>query len=369
MKYSAIITTILAIGAGFLIAQEAYDLNPHGKGVISEEEAAKIDRGWHFPIKLTVKVIDEEGEPVEGANVNVGIDSRLHMDGYNNYNGVSGEDGTFTVESRGSGSSEIRVTKEGYYRSDPEMRWPGDLNNDMEKMKEIGFRPWNPTVSVILKKIGDPIPMIVRLGLSSTDYIHYAPKLGEEVGYDLIAGDWVPPHGGGEVADVQVVFESDFKSPENYTTKALFRFSNPDDGLIPIHSLSGGESLLKYPRLAPVEGYEIKSLRLEKESRESPKLSDKEPIGYFLRIRTIKEKNTGKILSAKYGKIINESGQSTSQNPLRLVSAMWKERKLDTTPGFQISYYLNPTPNDRNLEYDQQNNLAPEADKGATYPP
>ena len=48
---------------------------------------------------------------------------------------------------------------------------------------------------------------------------------------------------------------------------------------------------------------------------------------------------------------------------------MWKERKFDPTPGFQISYYLNPTPNDRNLEYDQQNNLAPEADKGATYPP
>jgi hypothetical protein len=46
-----------------------------------------------------------------------------------------------------------------------------------------------------------------------------------------------------------------------------------------------------------------------------------------------------------------------------------EKRELILEPSFTFSSYLNPTPNDRNLEYDQQNNLAPEADKGATYPP
>lgn len=352
-----------------ITAQEPYDLNQYGKGIVDEKTAKEIAEEWHFPIKLTLLVKDEEGKPVSGADIDVGIDSRLHMDGHNNFKGKTHESGEFTVEAHGGGSSDIMVSKDGYYSSRPDVEWNDKRNLDVENLKKIGFQPWNQTVEVILKKIGNPIPMIVRLGRSSSDHIRYAPIVGKEVGYDLIVGDWVAPHGKGKVDDIQVVFESDFKSSEDYSTKALFRFSNPDDGLIPITSLTGIESLLKYPPSAPVDGYEIKSIMLKNQFSELPQPKQNEPIGYFLRIRTIKEKGTDKILSATYGKIIKEAYIELNENPLILISAMWKERKLDPTPGFQISYYLNPTPNDRNLEYDQQNNLAPDADKGVTLPP
>lgn len=365
MKHLVIIPTLLTIlGASFLVAQESIDVNA------PKEEIEKIFQEQHYPIKVTFRVIDESGNPVNGADMDVGIDSLLHSDGYDNYRGKTNGDGLFTVESRGRGCTKVLVSKEGFYPSRPEVSWDGELNpGGPEMLKNGGFRPENPTVNVILKKIGNPIPMMVRFGLGNTDHIRYAPKLDEEIGYDLVAGDWVNPHGKGEVGDIQVMFKSDFKNPENYSTKAIFRFSNPDDGAIPIASLIGSESLLKYPRSAPANGYEIKSIMLTNQFGGLAQPKQNSPIGYFLRLRTIIETGTGKILSAKYGKIIKESGHNLNENPLKLSSGMWKERKFDPTPGFQISYYLNPTPNDRNLEYDQQNNLAPEADKDATYPP
>lgn len=350
-------------------AQEPYDLNQYGKGIVDAKTAKETDNERHFSMKFTFIIKDEAGNPVSDADVNVGIASSLHMDGHNNFKGKTDETGKFTVEARGCGSSEIVVAKDGYYPSSPDVEWSDKRNLDINNLRTIGFQPWNQTLEVILKKREKPIPMIVRWGLGSTDHIRYAPKLDEEVGYDLVAGDWVKPHGSGAVSDIQVMFKSDFKSPEDYSTSAKFRFSNPDDGLIPIASLIGSESLLKYPRSAPENGYEVKSIELTKHSGEQPQPMQEEPIGYFLRLRTIVEPSTGKILSAKYGKIIKEPGHNSNESPFRLSSGMWKERKFDPTPGFQISYYLNPTPNDRNLEYDQQNNLAPEADKGATYPP
>lgn len=366
MKKNILIAAVLS---RMVSAQEPYDLNPYGKGVIDEKSASEIANEWHFPIKLTLIVRDEESSLVADALVNIGIDSRLHMDGYNNFKGKTDKAGRFTVEARGGGSSDVLVTKDGYYPSSPDVEWNDKRNLDIEELKRNGFQPWDQTEEVVLKKVGKSIPMIVRMGLASTDHIRYAPKLGEEVGYDLIAGDWIAPHGKGEIGDIKVLFESDFQGPEEYTTKAVFSFSNPDDGLIPIFSLSGGESLLKYPRSAPMDGYETKSIKLEKQSGKSPQPSQKEPIGYFFRIRTIKERGAGKIISAKYGKIVSESEQGAGQNPLRLISGMWKDGRIDPTPGFQVSYYLNPVPNDRNLEYDQRNNLAPDVDKSASYPP
>lgn len=351
------------------IAQEPYNLNQYGKGIVDEKTAKEIDAEWHAPIKLTLIVKDEEGNLVADANANVGIDSRLHMDGHNNFKGKTDKDGRFTVEARGGGSSDVLVDIDGYYPSRPNVEWDDKRNLDTENLRKDGFQPWNQTVNVTLKKIGTPIPMTVRAGLGNTDHIRYAPKLDEEVGYDLVVGDWVIPHGSGEVGDIQVMFKSEFKNPENYSTKATFRFSNPDDGVIPITSLIGSESLLKYPRSAPANGYEVKSITLTNQSGELPQPKKDPPIGYFLRLRTIIETGTGKILSAKYGKVIKESGHNSNENPFKLSSGMWKERKFDPTPGFQISYYLNPTPNDRNLEYDQHNNLAPEADKGVTLAP
>ena len=123
-------------------------------------------------------------------------------------------------------------------------------------MKKVGFRPWNPTIDVVLRKVGNPIPMRVWLG--GTDGAHRAPGIGEEFGFDLFEKDWVEPHGKGKQSDLFVKFSSDFKGQKDYKTSCHIRFANPDDGFFPVPELISEESLLKYPREAPMNGYDVK---------------------------------------------------------------------------------------------------------------
>lgn len=341
-------------------AQEPYDLNPYGKGVIDNKAAEEIANEWHFPIKLTLVVRDEDGRPVVDAHANVGIDSRLHMDGHNNYIGKTDVNGTFSVEARGGGSSDIWVKKDGFYPSHPEVEWDGKLNGDIANLKKFGFRPWNQTVDVMLKRIGKPIPMIVRMMDGGGKSYGIAPLLGGDLGWDLIESDWVAPHGNGKKSDLILNFDGHYENARKYASfaKMNLRFSNIHDGLIPIMELIGKESLLKFPREAPGGEYPMKELEVflqQSETTRPIRIPTPEPNGYFIRIRTEVD-SEGKVVSANYGKITT---------PLRL-NPPGVDRK---SVSFSFSSYLNPTPNGRNLEYDQHNNLAPEADKGVTYAP
>jgi hypothetical protein len=62
--------------------------------------------------------------------------------------------------------------------------------------------------------------------------------------------------------------------------------------------------------------------------------------GYFFRVRTVEQ--DGKIVSARYGKI--RGGIE--------VDPRWS-----STCSVTLTYYFNPTPNDRNLEWDMKKNL------------
>ena len=312
----------------------------------------------HYKIKVTFRVVDEQGEPVSDADIDVGIDSLLHADGYNNYKGKTGPTGLFTVESRGRGCTEVLVQKIGCYESRPDVRWDGRLNpGGAEMHKNGGFRPWNPTIDVMIKKIGKPIPMIVRLGEGGANswLKPNADQLEKELGWDLVEGDWVAPHGRGKMTDLIFRFESSYTDESNKMAKVNIRFANPNDGLVSIKELKGEESRLKYPREAPLQGYENKNIELVSKVFEDWRKLKNRPQAYLLRIRTQKDV-TGNIVSALYGKITK---------PYRLFPPAIRYR----LPILNFDYYLNPTPNDRNLEYDQRNNLAPEADRGLTWPP
>lgn len=318
-----------------------------------------------FTAKATFKIVAEDSSPIEGAAVHVAVwNHSQYKDQTNDFRGQSDKDGLFIVESNCQGGFEITVAKSGHYQSNY-FHQPCDWSTTPKDKEKL--QPWNPTVPIMLKKIGKPIPMIVRLDPPS----HRAPKLGEEVGFDLLKGDWLNPDGKGEIADLLIRFESEFLSPESYKTDATIRFANPDDGLLPITELIGEESELKYPRLAPENGYEVKSLNVKSpiyEARSEAK--EKQPLGYLFRIRTDRDEVTNKITSAQYGKIVGRQGAQENTNPFQFNTLNRNEkRELVLEPSFTFSSYLNPTPNDQNLEYDQQNNLAPDANKGVTLPP
>ena len=359
---------------GCLLAQEPFTYKPKDipkrdlpEGVTAAEYIKKVHQERHYRIKVTFKVADEQGLLIEGADIGVGIDSLLHGDGHNNYKGKTNNSGLYTVESRGQGCSDVVVTKKGYYPSRPQVKWDGILNPGGKIMhKNGGFRPWNPTINVILKKTGDPIPMKVWLTKGFT-----IPKIGEEIGFDLFKNDWVKPHGKGKESDLLIKFESLFQDENNFNTKMLLRFKNPEDGLIPVPELSGLESLLKYSREAPLKGYNTKEIAISRirGNGESGIPIKPLPKGYYVRFRTVQDPKTGEVLSAYYGKITKTAYFTRNNHLFQINTIGFKNRKLIHKPGFSFSFYLNPTPNDRNLEYDQVTNLAPDAPKGVTWLP
>jgi hypothetical protein len=316
-------------------------------------------------LRITAKVLTEDGQPLENADVHVAIENfNDFKDGSNDIRGKTDMAGKFSAEGAGRPQATIIATQDGSYPSRKQYR---NWDNIEETRKTGKYIPWDPVIELTLKKIGKPIPMLVWLG----DAIKTSPIPGKAAGFDLFEGDWVAPYGNGKISDLLINLSFQSQDDVDGAVRGEIRFGNKDDGLIPIMELSATESLLKYPRVAPEDGYEIKvvnppyTIPISGVEVEVP-----EPVGYLFRIRTQKDQATGKILSAFYGKIVAKSGiRHPSENPFQLHRYSFQKDGRKLEPGVRFSYYLNPTANDRNLEYDQRTNLAPGASKGLVYPP
>lgn len=296
--------------------------------------------------RITVHVTDAEtGIPVSNAYVSAGFDTNIKPGwGWgagkpNRETGTTDANGLCVLTGHGNGGSVgVAVRKEEYYGNSGYgitfTNLPGILNGRWE--------PWNPTIEVQMKKIGNPVPMYAK---------HFHQKLpveGVPVGYDLDTGDWVKPHGTGEESDF--ILRLDNKKwhgkSRRGSDKLLFdltltiSFSNEGDGIIPYPvPMRGGGSSLRLPREAPQEGYQPSiTKRYYRDDPDKPAQSmiDQNQ-NYFLRVRTQKNEE-GTIINALYGK---SHGDFT----------------FDHHGEISFTYYLNPTPNDRNLEFDPSRNL------------
>ena len=100
-------------------------------------------------------------------------------------------------------------------------------------------------------------------------------------------------------------------------------------------------------RTVPVDGYKSDYLVTKGKDKNVKYFSSSNPDRNFaFRIRTKKDKN-GKIVSAYYGKIYGDI----------VIKKPYGVEELVAAPSFM--YYLNPTPLDRNLEWDMKTNLCP----------
>jgi hypothetical protein len=207
------------------------------------------------------------------------------------------------------------------------------------------LQPWGLQHKITLYPIVKPIAMYARkMGLN-------VPELSKPFGFDLMKSDWVAPFGKGEVADFIFKLESgDAKVPPGYYERyprAIRRknetltltFSNPDDGIqgFIIPDPRRGKNGLRSPRYAPESGYETNLVSIWCED-EGHFRNDtrKENQNYTFRVRTMRDEH-GVITNAFYGKIYGPFGHGG--------------------PYVGCTYYLNPTPLDRNLEFDRTKNL------------
>jgi hypothetical protein len=158
------------------------------------------------------------------------------------------------------------------------------------------------------------------------------PSLEKPYAYDLEIGDYVQPYGKGKTPDLvfrSVLLRND--GPIDLDYRLDVSFSNLGDGII-----STEQNLwctLRSPHyLAPNAQYKNKWIytRTVKPGG-GGKTSANPNRCFYLRVRT-KLDTAGKIMSANYAKIYGDFSK--------------------------FVYFYNPTPNERNLEFDPDKNLA-----------
>jgi hypothetical protein len=300
---------------------------------------SQSNQTWQgFPeAKVTVRVVGEDGKPILGVAASFVFGGKY--DYVHTLVKVTGETdtrGLFTAEGYTYGSFGASLKKSGYYPSSPSIPIFYNSTNGQ-------WLPWNETYNTVLRPIGMPVALCaktVRLQL---------PALDEPFGFDLEASDWVAPYGKGMNKDFIFTIHEKWNGNYDFDLQGELSFKNPLDGLQEfLISDIGKNSALKWERLAPEIGYNSKqALRdawfpdgLGKKPIRSFK-KETEWEGYFFRVRTVEQ--DGIIVSAHYGKI-------------RGGIEVYPDSKTGK-PHIVFTYYFNPTPNDRNLEWDTKKNL------------
>jgi len=194
--------------------------------------------------KVTISVTDENGKPVEGANIDVGLrEGTLRKDGVK---GKTDKEGNFVVSGPSSDGVIIgEVEKAGYYLS--------VFHHDFVIAKLGIWQPWNKTIEVVLRPKTEPVPMYARHRWVKL------PLVGKEIGFDLTKFDWVAPYGLGTVADFIIKVDSRYNSYDDRVATLELTFSNEFDGIQSFELDMGGDfgvgSTFRAPRYAPDDGY------------------------------------------------------------------------------------------------------------------
>jgi hypothetical protein len=286
---------------------------------------------------VTLRIIDENGQPVADAQVSIGYHATRipgqseadYRESPTQFTGQSDTNGIFSASHTDtSWSIRIGIEKSGYYSSviEHQLYMPGQF--DDKKVAESR----NSIITFTLKKIGNPIPMYAKLAEMKLQ------QVSKPIGFDLEAGDWVSPYGKGFHTDMLfTLLHRQINSRTEYDCTLSVTFPNQGDGIAVAPPVPDTGSEFKTSRIAAENGYQPE-LDLHYSNTNQPEAV----FGYFIRVRT--ELNPdGSVKSALYGKIAGN---------LRFFAGTIKP-----TSGMSFTYYLNPTPNDRNVEFDPKKNL------------
>jgi hypothetical protein len=207
---------------------------------------------------------------------------------------------------------------------------PGYYSISVDRTLGPDYDPakWTFTQTMVLKKAVKPIAMYAKFNTPGLK----VPEYGKPIAYDLEIGDWVGPYGKGINKDI--IFQKDYtdKGTEGYYSKVTVSFPKDGDG-IQVYNVPETEkgSGLRSPHEAPLNAYQPEVTRESSALKGQPSKFEYDPTRiYFFRVRTALDQQ-GNVVRARYGKIYGDF--------------------------MQFTYYLNPTPNDRNIEFDPKQNL------------
>jgi hypothetical protein len=293
--------------------------------------------------KVTLKVVDDNGQLVADAKVGVGYyehSQPASIDGLTDKNGIfkASHNTPAIIAELGFGAE-----KAGYYTT----RAPGIVLRNYDQYSDLS--KWNITQTIVLKKIFHPIPMYAN----KVDIAHEKkPAFDKPLGFDLAAGDWVAPYGKGKTTHMFFMWHVDHDTNDyesfgsrkefGWETKMIISFPNPGDGIqeFDMPGLTEG-SELRSPQIAPTNGYlpqlfKHSGWHPNRQYTKSPDTNSYDSYdhlhkNYLLRVSTVLD-GQGNVKSAQYGKIYGDFEE-----------VVWM--------------FLNPETNSLDLEFDPTHNL------------
>ena len=294
----------------------------------SEELCRALTKGAEA--RVTFRVVDADGNVVTGATVGVSLD--VMKSEYPFVKGLSDTNGLFSVEGRSKGEVDYAIEMAGYY---PSTRGNFVFHGTNDRFLLDGkWLPWDPTNTVIIKQMKNPVAMCVRY-----QELHI-PEVGKPLAFDFEKGEWVRPYGNGEASDIIVLYEYTEVDSLTFSRKLTLTFgTNVLDGV----RREKQDTFSKFQSLyeAPEKGYErCLSWVFERTKDKVIKdTGDSKDECLVFRVRTQVD-DKGNIVKANYGKIYGPIDCWCGRNTIK------------------FPYYFNPEVNSRNLEFDPAKNLS-----------
>ncbi len=272
----------------------------------------------------------------------------------------------------GQGGCYVKNPPDGYYH--PALGW----KNKFSSKNLFGvWQPDNLVATIRLQRVEHPIPLFVKR-VELRDYergIGGFDGTNSVLRFDLMKGDWLPPYGKGEVADMAI------SSRIKITGTGKFRKPYPEFGWSKMDfymmknecSLQGADGIAEVMS-DPKAGIKIRDVSkeiigcsvlrvsgvrqmFERNGKDwyTQNFNDQSPDRcYTFRIRT-RRNDKGELVEAYYGKIYGDF-EFEGDDKKGLI-------------GVKFLYYLNPKSLDRNLEWDMKTNLCPTAGKHESQEP
>jgi hypothetical protein len=322
-----IVTFTLLLATGFAIAAD-----------ISVNERKR--RGTYNAVahqKVVFQCIDQEGHPLSDVMVWSGVSLDGNPETFTPISGKTDTNGCFVVEGKSYGEVGYVCAKKGFYET-RETKWL--QQNPIVTVSHGRWQPYGMTNTVILKRKVNPVAMYA---FDYTANYTVIPKIGEPLGFDLMAGDWVAPNGTGKTPDFKVTYFRDGEGRDFTHQELVLTADGPFAGFMKVKSDT--YSAFKSPHHADTNDVYTQELRFTFDRPSDTgryvdgRMTAEECIVFRSRTRIDKD---GRLVGAHYGKIYGPLKFATSHRG----------------PGsMKPLFYLNPTENDTNLEYDPRRNL------------
>ena len=312
--------------------------------------------------RVTAHVVDgDSGEPIPDFNLDItygkmrrGVGCRMEPLVFRR---VTDDNGICRAAGdTDTGQIGFRSRGKGYYGEMVQF----EFTNYVASLKRLV--PDHQDVTVRVWKVGRQIPLIVRQ-FGSEDSVDLFAKGNDVLRLDCMLGDYLPPVGTGVVADVEFRRKVEEKMNGDlrlkYHGEMTTTFLGDGNGLVEVVPNPGSRLKIRSGIDADFEREHVSWIKEDLLSTKYVYLqyattnSLNRSRCYCFRIRTIKD-DSGAVTNAYYGKIYGDIYFAHAYDETREENA---QKIYIARPS--LLYYINPTPMDKNLEFDCRHNLCP----------